>query len=392
MIASVLRRLAALALVAASLWSASPQAMAVEPFYAASALELEGPPGSIIRVQPWPVEGIYRANIYRILYRSRGLRNEPIAVSASVIVPQFAVPPGGRPVIAWAHPTTGVATQCAPTLSETPFNSIAGLTQFVADGAVVVATDYPGLGTAGIHPYLIGESEGRAVLDSIRAVRQMPEAAAGPLAALWGHSQGGQAVLWAGQIQPSYAPEVKLAGIAAAAPASNLAGLLDNDAPTIDGKILVALALHSWSKLFGYSVQSIIEPNDVPAIEQAGRDCVDITSSALAALQSVSAINGVYLKRNPAVTPPWSETIAANSAGRAPIAAPLFIAQGDSDAVVEPKVTQAYVQGLCGRGEQVNLLMMRGVDHGKAAWQAASQANTWIMNRFYGRPLYGACR
>jgi pimeloyl-ACP methyl ester carboxylesterase len=247
---------------------------------------------------------------------------------------------------------------------------------------VVVATDYPGLGTAGVHPYLIGESAGRAVLDSIRAVRQMPEAQAGQLTALWGHSQGGHAVLWAGQLQPSYAPEIKLAGIAAAAPATDLGELLDNDASTASGKILVALSLHSWSRLFGYPVGSIVDAPDVPAIDKAGRDCIDITSSALNALQSVEAISGVYLRGNPTTTPPWAGTIAQNTPGRMPIRAPIFIAQGESDAIIEPSVTQAFVKSLCARGEQATLLMMRGVDHGKAAWQSATQVNTWIMSLF----------
>ena len=32
-------------------------------------------------------------------------------------------------------------------------------------GYVVAATDYPGLGTPEVHPYLVGTSEGHAVLE-----------------------------------------------------------------------------------------------------------------------------------------------------------------------------------------------------------------------------------
>ena len=62
-------------------------------------------------------------------------------------------------------------------------------------GYVVAATDYPGLGTPEVHPYLVGTSEARAVLDSVRAARAIPEAAAGARFAVWGRSQGGQAAL-----------------------------------------------------------------------------------------------------------------------------------------------------------------------------------------------------
>ncbi len=77
---------------------------------------------------------------------------------------------------------------------------------------VVVATDYPGLGTPGPHPYLIGESEGRAVLDSVRAARAIEKAHAGKRFVVWGHSQGGHAALFAGELARRYAPELSSSG------------------------------------------------------------------------------------------------------------------------------------------------------------------------------------
>ena len=96
-------------------------------------------------------------------------------------------------------------------------STIPGLQSFLQDG-YVVATDYPGLGTQGPAPYLVGSSEARAVLDSVRAARQLPGANAGSHFIVWGHSQGGQAALFAGQLARSYAPELKLQGVAVAAP------------------------------------------------------------------------------------------------------------------------------------------------------------------------------
>ena len=42
------------------------------------------------------------------------------------------------------------------------------------NGYAIAATDYPGLGTPGPHPYLVGDSEARAVIDSVRAARSFP--------------------------------------------------------------------------------------------------------------------------------------------------------------------------------------------------------------------------
>ncbi|HEY6735596.1 MAG TPA: lipase family protein, partial [Roseiarcus sp.] len=115
---------------------------------------------------------------YRILYWSTGLDGNPVEVSGVVIAPRGPPPPGGRPVVAWAHPTTGVVSRCAPSLARVFFASIQGLRAMLDRGYVVAATDYPGLGTPEVHPYLVGTSEAHAVLDSVRAARAIPEAAA----------------------------------------------------------------------------------------------------------------------------------------------------------------------------------------------------------------------
>jgi hypothetical protein len=125
-----------------------------------------------------------------------------------------------------------------------------GLAEMLARGYVVVATDYPGLGVPGqIHPYLIGVSEVRAVLDSVHAARDLPDAGASNRFAGWGHSQGGHASLYTGEIAASYAPDLKLIGVAAAAAAPYLIELFDADKSSPGGKDLTAMALYSWSHL-----------------------------------------------------------------------------------------------------------------------------------------------
>src|SRR5262249_23773755 len=78
----------------------------------------------------------------------------------------------------------------------------------------------------GPHPYIIGEGEARAALDSARAARQMPEFVLGTRTVIWGHSQGGHAALWTGIVGPRYAPDVDLVGVVAIAPAANITSIL----------------------------------------------------------------------------------------------------------------------------------------------------------------------
>jgi hypothetical protein len=131
-------------------------------------------PGAILNV--WPLIGGSPDNgeAFRILYQSTGLKGEPIEVSGAIYIPPGPAPAGGRPVIAYGHPTSGVVEKCAPSLMPDNAGLIWGIKSMLAKGYIVVATDYPGLGTPGIHPYLIGVSEGRAVLDSVRAAIALP--------------------------------------------------------------------------------------------------------------------------------------------------------------------------------------------------------------------------
>ncbi|MBC7833192.1 MAG: lipase, partial [Hyphomicrobium sp.] len=152
-------------------------------------------PGTVLRVRPQVGGAPANAKAFRIIYRSTGLNDEPIAVSATVIYPAGPAPKDGRDVIAWAHYTTGVAERCAPTLLPNLSGTIPGLEQMLTRGYVVVATDYAGLGLPGVHAYLVGISEARAVLDSVRAARDLKGAQATDRFAVWGHSQGGHAAL-----------------------------------------------------------------------------------------------------------------------------------------------------------------------------------------------------
>src|SRR6201995_1566557 len=95
-------------------------------FYRAPASEADGEPGTLVRQEI--IDGApLGATAYRVLYRSTGMKGEPIFVSGVVIVPQGNPPPEGRPIVAWAHPTSGVTPACAPSLAIFLFQQIQGL-------------------------------------------------------------------------------------------------------------------------------------------------------------------------------------------------------------------------------------------------------------------------
>ncbi len=353
---------------------------------------IAGKPGSIIRV--WPLEGggPGGGNAFRILYRSTGLNGEPIAVSGAIFIPPGPAPQGGRNVIAWAHPTSGVVEACAPSLMPDLAGQIWGLADMLARGYVVTATDYPGLGTPGIHPYLIGESEGRAVLDSVRAARDLPDAGASNRFVVWGHSQGGHASLYTGELAASYAPDLKLYGVAAAAPATYLIELFDADKSSPTGKELTAMALYSWSKLYHDPATSLVEPDAMSVFDKMATDCIESVAEFAAIENAEKPLNQEqFLKADPTEVEPWRGTMQRNTPGQSPAGAPVFIAQGTADTTVRPEITKQFGEVLCKQGTRVSFILLNGVTHTFAAKDSVSQALAWMGDRFRGLPPHSDC-
>lgn len=349
-------------------------------------------PGEILDVRPLPGGGPGGGEAFRIVYRSTGLKGEPIAVSAAIFIPAGPVPAGGRNVIAWAHPTSGVVEKCAPSL----LPDVAGMTwdlgQMLAKGYIVVGTDYPGLGTPELHPYLIGESEGRAVLDSVRAARALPNSHASNRFVAWGHSQGGHAVLYAGELAKSYAPELELVGVAAAAPATNLVELFDADKSTAAGKNLTAMALYSWSRLTGDPAKSMVEPAAMGPYEAMATTCIESIANLEALARDEKDLKGKqFLKANPASTEPWKGLMQRNSPGGRRQPVPVFLAQGTADTIVRPAITKQFGDTLCRQGTRVMFVELPGTSHTFAARDSVGTALKWMEERFRGAPAPSVC-
>ena len=333
------------------------------------------------------------SSAWKILYTSIGLDGRLIEVSGVVIAPDLPPPTAGRHVVAWAHPTTGVGDRCAPSAFPEFFETIPHLTALMALDYVVVATDYPGLGTAGPHPYLVGLSEGRAVLDSVRAARNLPKAGAGKRFAAWGYSQGGHAVLFAGQLAREYAADLTLAGVAAIAPPTDLAVLLRDDLAERAGRVLGAYAMWSWSQseVYGAPLEPFIAAGRIPAIDRIARDCIETEGEAYRAAFESLPLPENFVAVDAFSEEPWKNLLEQNRPGGAPIGAPIFIAQGSADPVVRPSVTASFVDGLCARGETVHLNVLEDAGHMRAARISATDAIQWMRDRFDGVRAPSSC-
>ncbi|RZS43083.1 secretory lipase [Herbihabitans rhizosphaerae] len=190
-----------------------------------------GAPGEVIGVAPLPgqhwLPGTGKA--YRLTYRTTG-PSGPASSTGALFVPRGTPPPGGWPVISWAHGTFGISDACGPSTTGTNERDTVHLAALLEQGYAVAATDYIGLGAGGVHPYLDGRSEAHAVIDIVRAASTVDSA----VSRTWvvaGHSQGGHAALFTTKIAPTYARELDFRGGVATAAPSNITAVLALAAP-----------------------------------------------------------------------------------------------------------------------------------------------------------------
>lgn len=359
----------------------------VPAFYRASDQELTGTAGSVIRTAPFDAR-IPGTRAWRVLYRSTDPHGAPLAVSGVVVAPRSEAPAGGYPIVAWAHPTTGIARKCAPSLESDFGATVPGAAQLVEQGFVIAATDYVGLGGPGTHPYLVGASAARSVLDSVRAAGSLASTSGDFV--VWGHSQGGHAALWTGQLAREYAPELELRGVAAAAPASELAPLFEDDIDTTGGEVFGTLALLSWAKVYKLDIGTVMNTTAMPGAWVMSRECLTGPAGLFMDSVALHLLPKDFLKADPTKTPPWNKIVEENTPGELPSGLPVLIAQGSDDTVIEPEVTRNFARELCRSGVPVELMEMKA-NHLSIATLSADRVAAWLSARAAGDASHTEC-
>jgi alpha-beta hydrolase superfamily lysophospholipase len=342
------------------------------------------PPGTLIRSEPVATPSGTRG--WRILYHSRSASGTDVAVSGMVIVPSGPQPVGGRPVVAWAHGTIGSGDSCAPSTDSQPAAGIEDGTALLAGGDAIVATDYEGLGTPGAHPYLIGASEAHAVLDAVRAAATLPGSAIGHSLVVFGHSEGGHAALFTGELAASYAPDLRLLGVAAASPPTDLVTLA-RDVTRLDygGAYLVELAAGYSATDPSARLGSLMTGRGAQSLHLIEDGCTNDLINAYTGLN----VEDVFTA-DPRTTSPWSSALSANSTTPLPPDLPVLVMQGGKDPIVQASVTTAAVRHMCAASDTVDYRVYPTAEHNIVP-VATTDLNAWIAERFRGRPAPDTC-
>lgn len=323
--------------------------------------------GTLLRTEAYTGEVPVGARAYRILYATTYSDGTPALASGLVALPT-AKASAPRLVLAWQHGTTGVAQGCAPSLSDNGLSeyAIPGIGTAIERGWDVVATDYPGQGTAGRYPYLIGQGEGRATLDGVRALAHISDAHASNRVMLWGHSQGGHATLWAGQIAPTYAPDLTVVSVAALSaawdPLSMARGVTAKRASALTDVATTYVLVPYVDEYADIAFAHNVHPAGHSIARAFASRCATQLSTLVTALVAWAIGADAPLYRIDVDTEPMHARLSQNVASGI-VPAPLFLGQGTDDEVVPIALQRTLARALCSKDRAVSVHEYAGRTH-----------------------------
>ena len=343
-----------------------------------------GDHGDLIRYQVVDEVDV-AGTVWRVMYLSESVQGDPIAVTGLVAAPTGEAPDTGRPVLSWAHGTTGIADACAP--SKTVDQLLVSFAEeFLAKGWVLAATDFEGLGTPGRHPYIAGISEGRGTLDIVTAAGQLDAAEAVTTTVVWGHSQGGHAALFASELAAEWAPDLDVVGTVAGAPPSELpliAGALR------DGPFAGYLAMAAAGINAAYpeaKLEDVLTPKALDELDAVDEVCVTELHEQFSQIPydefAAADFNEV---------PEWKQALEVNNPGTVATDIPLLIIHGEADAQIPPLASELLFKRLCGLGQVAERRTYPGAGHADVIQPSFADMVTWMEARVAGDEPTNGC-
>lgn len=332
-----------------------------------------------------------------MVYRSiSGITGTQTLVSGAVFAPPGPPPPGGWPVIGYAHGTVGITEGCGPTQDPRLFGDISAVSTQLRQGYAVAFTDYaglgridPALGETAVHAYLEPKSAAFNLIDAVRAARTvMPDLS--PRWVALGASQGGETAWAAAEYFDEYGEGTDLLGSAALVPALNMSGLVDgaeSSSLTTDQLYLYPLVVNGLA-----AVDHSIRPDDY--LHDGIRDNQNILLSCRPpeSAQKPGLVGQLKAANTAPATPAAAaalgDLLSAYALPHQSTLVPILVVYGGIDETVLPQWTEVAMGRACQLGDTV--MRVRLDDQGHTL-DPGALLGTWVADRFAGIPADGNC-
>lgn len=345
---------------------------------------------------------IANADAYRIHYHSRDVNGNPTESTGLVIAP--STPGENRKVMSWAHGTTGLGDAACPSAQPDParelvtyFESgsqtqidygIPGLQKFVDDGWIVVATDYQGLGTPGIHHYTVNRTNARDAVNIVHAAREM-NIGAGTRFGVIGWSQGGGTAAATVELDADDYDGLEIVGAVAMSPgvpiiAVKLPGLgtaLSGAAIPPDGHLFMILGGMATAFPDTLSLDDVFTPVGKQIFEenwntQPVHHLSDILGRAFKHQGPVMQVNNEKL-------PIWLDAFTRGSATLTkPIAPVHVLIDAQYDGPCPLSWQEGYINAITALGGEITSTSYPNDDHFSLPQSSVNEAREWLEAKF----------
>lgn len=366
-------------------------------------LQLEGTaPGQILRsrgskftLDPALNVSVPAVKSTQIVYRSNDALGQPNAVSGTVIVPTLPwIGLGKRPVVGVAVGTRGLGDACAPSYTLSTGTDYEGLfiANLLSKGFAVMVTDYEGLGMPGGHTYVVGQSEGRALLDGVRAAQKLPGSGlstSSPVG-LMGYSQGGGAAGWAAELAGTYAPELKLRGTVAGGVPADLLAVAEfaEGGPFTALTLMAALGFdNAYPEL---DLASYLNAKGEKLMAESQDLCLVSFDGVKTLFQTAFRNRTEWTHTDPLAAPDWLARLDENALGRTKPSAPVYQFHGIADEMVPYGQAKDLRRAWCNAGANVHWSPVIG-EHVSAMVTEHTAATIWLQARLNGVPAVSNC-
>ncbi|POM26451.1 putative MT1628-like inactive lipase [Actinomadura rubteroloni] len=367
-----------------------------DPFYRPPSPLPPGASGDIVRSRPaaYPLSSEVAST--QVLYRTQNATGKHIAVSGTVLVPKTAWSgKGQRPLVSYAVGTRGLGDSCAPSYSLSrglDYEQLA-INDLLNKGWAVAVTDMEGLGTPGVHTYVVGRSEGRAVLDMARAAERLPGTglnAATPVGIL-GYSQGGGSAGWAAQLAATYAPDLDLKGVSASGVISDMVavGAFEEGGLFVGSALMAALGFDAaYPEL---KLDSYLNADGRRMKERYSGLCFVSVDLGPAAFDTAFRRFSDFTTRDLMHDPAWLARFAENKLGAVKPSVPVFQGHALFDEVLPLGQADAVHKDWCKLGANLTWKVYPLAEHLLGAVQSYPDASNFLNDRFQGKPVTGNC-
>ena len=340
------------------------------------------------------------AQAWKVRYASRDANDAPTESSGLIIAPEG----GGenRPILIWCHGTTGLGDAASPSAQPDPARElityftpqstqqidygVPGLQGFIDDGWVVAATDYQGLGTPGMHQYLLNRTNARDAVNSAHAAREM-NLGAGTTLGCAGWSQGGGAAAAVAELDESDYRDLKLIrtvtmspGVSKIAINSNLGpmpALTDNKLAPASYIVMMLAGIQSANPT-KLQLQEVFTPLGIDILEQAWEN--QPTHHLNATVGRLFRLKGPILNSPLQNFDEWKALIEAGSAANRKPVAPVLVCMDtfDGGTVVPVPWQTAYVDAVKSFGGTVEVRQYPEADHFALPGDCVGGAREWL--------------